>query len=336
MQHPASVMHACLVGMTMRAVVVAVLTLGVLSHAIAQSYPFKPLRVIVPFPPAGAVDIISRAFSARLSQAIGQAIVVENRAGAGGTIGSDLVAKAAPDGYTLLVSSSSTHSIAPAMGTKLPYDSVRDFTAIINIGEGRSVLVVPAQSQWKTLQDLIGYIRARPGQANYASAGVGTIAHLNNESFVQAAGLQMVHIPYKGTALAVPDLLSGRITMMVDSLTSAMPQIQAGKLRALAISGAGRSAALPDVPTYIEAGLKGFIPPTSYQGLWGPAGLPGPVVQRLNAESNRALQSAELREQLAKYGVEPLGGPPEIFAATVRRDIDRWSEVIKRGNIKSE
>ena len=161
------------------------------------------------------------------------------------------------------------------------------------------------------------------------------LAHLNNESFVQQAGLQVVHVPYKGTAMAVPDLLSGQITFMVDSITSASPQVQAGKLRALAINGSRRSATLPDVPTYVEAGLTGFQSGSTYQGLWGPAGLPGAIVQRLNAEANRLLQGAETREQLAKIGVEPVGGTPEEFAATIQRDIARWREVIRRGNIQA-
>jgi tripartite-type tricarboxylate transporter receptor subunit TctC len=304
--------------------------------AIAQTYPVKPIRMVVPFPPAGAVDIVGRAVAGSLSQSLGQPIVVENRAGAGGAIGSDMVAKAAPDGYTLLSSSSSTHSIAPALTPKLPYDALRDFTAVVNIGEGRSVLVVPASAPWKALEEFIAHAKARPGQISYASAGVGTIAHLNNESFVQAAGLQVLHVPYKGTALAVPDLLAGRITMMVDALTSAMPHLRGGKLRALAINGRARSAALPDVPTYSEAGLTGYVPPSSYQGIWGPAGLPVTVVQRLNAETNKVLQGADLREQLAKFGVEPVGGTPEAFAATVRRDMERWGDVIRRGNIKPE
>ena len=300
----------------------------------AQSYPVKPIRLIVPFPTPGAVDIVGRSMAARLSQSLGQPFVVENRAGAGGVIGSELVARASPDGYTLLTSSSSTHSIAPAMDPKLPYDTAKDFTPIINFGEGRSVLVVAANSPWKNLMDLVNYVKARPGQANYASAGIGTIAHLNNESFVQQAGLQAVHVPYKGTALAVPDILSGQITFMVDSITSATPQVLGGKLRALAINGSRRSATLPEVPTYVEAGLAGFQSGSTYQGMWGPAGLPGPIVQRLNGEVNRLLQTAETREQMAKLGVEPVGGTPEEFGATVQRDIARWSEVIKRGNIK--
>ena len=302
----------------------------------SQSYPVKPIRLIVPFPTPGAVDIVGRSMAARLSQALGQPIVVENRAGAGGVIGSEIVARAAPDGYTLLTSSSSTHSIAPAMDPKLPYDTARDFTPIVNFTEGRAVLVVAASSPWKNLMDLVSYLKSRPGQANYASAGIGTIAHLNNESFVQQAGVQVVHVPYKGTALAVPDILSGQITFMVDSITSATPQVLGGKLRALAINGARRSATLPDVPTYVEAGLAGFQSGSTYQGLWGPAGLPPPIVQRLNSEANRVLQSPETREAMAKLGVEPVGGSPEEFGATVQRDIARWSEVIKRGNIKPQ
>ena len=300
----------------------------------SQSYPVKPIRLIVPFPTPGAVDIVGRSMAARLSQALGQPIVVDNRAGAGGVIGSEIVARAAPDGYTLLTSSSSTHSIAPAMDPKLPYDTARDFTPIVNFGEGRSVLVVAANSPWKNLMELVGSLKSRPGQGNYASAGIGTIAHLNNESFVQQAGLQVVHVPYKGTALAVPDILSGQITFMVDSITSATPQVLGGKLRALAINGARRSVTLPEVPTYVEAGLTGFQSGSTYQGLWGPAGLPPPIVQRLNSEANRVLQSTETREQMAKLGVEPVGGSPEEFGATVQRDIARWSEVIKRGGIK--
>lgn len=312
------------------------LTASVAASAQAQSYPVKPIRLIVPFPSPGAVDIVGRTMATRLSQALGQNFVVENRAGAGGVIGSEIVARAAPDGYTLLTSSSSTHSIGPALDPKLPYDTARDFTPIVNFGEGRSVLLVSASSQWKTLLELVNWVKARPGQANYASAGIGTIAHLNNESFVQQAGLQVVHVPYKGTQLAVPDILSGQITFMVDSITTAAPQVLGGKMRALAINGSRRSATLPEVPTYVEAGLTGFQSGSTYQGLWGPAGLPAAIVQRLNSEANRILQTPETREAMAKLGTEPVGGTPEEFGAKVQSDIARWSEVIRRGNIKPQ
>ncbi len=326
-------MRKCSLGVAVRWAVLAIIASPATSLQ-AQSYPVKPIRLIVPFPTPGAVDIVGRSMAVRLGQALGQPFVVENRAGAGGAIGSELVARAAPDGYTLLTSSSSTHSIAPALDSRLPYDAARDFTAIVNFGEGRSVLLVAANAPWKNLMDLVNDLKMRPGQANYASAGIGTIAHLNNESFVQQAGLQVVHVPYKGTALAVPDILSGQITFMIDSITSATPQVVGGKLRALAINGSRRSATLPDVPTYVEAGLTGFQSGSTYQGMWGPARLPAPIVQRLNSEANRILQTAEAREQMAKLGVEPVGGTPEEFGATVQRDIARWSEVIRRGNIK--
>lgn len=300
----------------------------------AQNYPAKPIRLIVPYPPGGAVDILGRAVAQRLGDALGESVVIDNKPGAGGLIGTELAAKAAPDGYTLVVSSASTHSIAPALNPRLPYHAQKDFAPVIEISIGPNLIMVPAASPHKTLLDLIAYARAHPGQLNYGSAGAATIGHLVSESFAQAAGIKVVHIPYKGVALAMPDLFSGQLAFMFDSLVSGQSNVRGGKVRALAVTGPRRAPTLPEIPTFAEAGLAAFDFDGAYFGMWAPAGTPAAVVSRLNGEMNKLLQTPAMREQLARLGAEPVGGTPERFAASIARDTERWTKVVRDAGIK--
>ena len=305
--------------------------------AVAQTWPSKPVRMITPFPPAGSLDVVGRAVTARLSTALGQPVVLENRAGAGGAIGSEAVARSPADGYTLLLSSASTHSIAPALQPKLPYDPIKDFTAIVELHPGgTNVLIVAVNAPWKTAGELVAYAKANPGKLTYGTGGIGTVPHLTTAALAAYTGTDLLHVPYKGAALVMPDLIAGRVGFIFESIISVQPHVSGGKVKALGVSGAKRSPLLPDVPTYAESGLPGFQAPGAYMGLWGPAGLPGPVVARLNSEVNRMLQSPDMKEQLAKLGIEPTGGTPEAFAEKVRTDRAKWGEIVTKTGIKAE
>jgi tripartite-type tricarboxylate transporter receptor subunit TctC len=304
--------------------------------ALAQSYPTKPIRLVVPFPAGGATDLLARSIAQRLGQGLGQTVVVENKAGAGGSLGSAEVAKAAPDGYTLLIATSSTHSIGPHLNPKLPYRTTgpdSDFTPIAHVADATNVLLVPLDLPVKNVAELIAYAKARPGQLNYASSGNGTIVHLTTEAFKSQAGLYITHIPYRGTALAIPDLVSNKVQMLFDSIVSGMPHVKDGKLKALAVSGKTRSALAPELPTVAESGLPGFQS-TTWFGIYGPRGLPADITVKLNAEFNKAMQSAEVRERMARLGadVAPANTPAQ-FAAMVQADSDRWAVIIRERRI---
>ena len=266
----------------------------------AQPYPNRPLRLVIPFPPVGATDIIGRILAQKLGPALGQNMLVENKPGAGGAIGSDIAAKSAPDGYTILIGTSSTHSVGPALGVKLPYDAVRDFAPVVHLSDAPRVLVVSSTLPFKNVSELIA-ARARPGAYNYSSSGVGTTVQLSAEAFKLAAKIDLTHIPYKGTALAFTDLATGQVALMFDSIVSVQPSLKSGKVRALGVTSARRSPLMSDVPTMVEAGVPGLIDET-YFGLWAPAGTPAAVIAKLNAEANRIRQGAEMKEQLAQQG----------------------------------
>jgi tripartite-type tricarboxylate transporter receptor subunit TctC len=300
-------------------------------QALAQ-YPQRALKMIVPFPPAGATDVVGRIVAQKLTERLGQSVVVENRPGAGGTIGSDLVAKSAPDGYTILMATSSTHSIGPVL-QKLPYDPIRDFAAITHVANVPNVLVVSPKLPVASVKELIAHAKANPGKLNFASSGVGTIVHLNAELFKMLTGVDMVHVPYKGTALSIPDVANGNIAMLFDSLASVMPHVKAGNVRPLAVNAPQRSPLLPEVPTLAEAGLPAFDRYTWF-GMFAPAGTPPEVVRRLQAEVAAALKAPDLRERFDAVGAEPVGSTPEQFVERIRSDSVKWSEVIKAGNVK--
>ncbi|HSV53568.1 MAG TPA: tripartite tricarboxylate transporter substrate binding protein [Burkholderiaceae bacterium] len=294
--------------------------------AVAQPYPQKPVRLIVPFPAGGATDIFARALSQKLGEKLGQAVVVENRPGAGGTIGSDAVAKAAPDGYTLLLATSSTHSIGPTLNPRIPYDAVKDFTPISHVGNAPSIMLVPNSSPAKTVKEWIDHARKSPGQLNYASSGNGTIVQLTSELFKSQAGLFIVHIPYKGTALAMPDLISGKVDVLFDSLPTGLPHVREGRLRALGVTSLKRSPLVPDIPPIADT-VPGYESNTWF-GLFGPRGLPQDILAKVNTAANQVLADAEVKDKLARLGIEAVGGTPVQFTQMVAADTAKWKKII--------
>ena len=314
---------------------IPLLAITPLVYAQAGSYPTKPIRLVVPFPPGGATDILARAIGQRFSEVLGQPVIVDNRPGAGGNIGSELVAKAAPDGYTLLMGTVGTHAINPSLYAKMPYDHVKDFAPVILVAGVPNVLVVHPSVPARTVGEFIAYAKANPGKLNFASSGSGTSIHLAGELFKVMAGVQMTHIPYKGSAPAIQDLLGGQVQLMFDNLPSALPQIKAGKLRALAVTSANRTPALPDVPTVAEAGLAGFEA-SSWFGVLAPAGTPPATIARLNAEGVKWLATPEAKERMHNLGANAAGGTPEDFAAHIRAETVKWARVVKDSGAKAE
>ncbi|WP_313300608.1 tripartite tricarboxylate transporter substrate binding protein [Diaphorobacter sp.] len=318
------------------ALLVAGLACATGSTAWAQSgaaWPAKPIRVIVPFPASGATDLISRVLAQRVSQDMGQQLVVDNKPGAGGTIGTAEVAKAQPDGYTILFTTSSTHAISPHLMPKLNYNVTRDFTPIAHVADAASVLLVTPSLPVKNVQELISYAKQHPGKVNYATSGNGTIVHLNTAAFAARAGVELTHVPYKGTAQSITDLASGQVQMLFDSIPTGMPHVASGRLRALAVTGEQRSALAPELPTIAESGLPGYASVTWF-GVYGPAGMKPELVQKINAAFNAAIQSPEVATALAKLGAEPAKpGTPAQFESMVKADSARWAKVIKDNHI---
>ncbi len=292
--------------------------------------------MVIPFPAGGATDIIGRTIAQKLASALGQQVVVENRPGAGGTIGADAVAKSTPDGHTLLMATSSTHSIGPALNPKMPYDAFRDFAPIAHIADAPSVLVVGASSPARTVQELAALLRKNPGRYNFGSSGIGTYPHLAAEMFKwRAGGLFVVHIPYRGTGLVITDLVAGQIAFLMDSIVSAQPHVRDGKVRALAVTGAKRSSSLPNVPTFTESGIPN-MEFSNWFGLFAPAGTPDDIVARLNRELNTITRSPEVTERLERAGAQAASGTAEQFARIYKDEYESWKAVIQRANIKPE
>jgi tripartite-type tricarboxylate transporter receptor subunit TctC len=302
----------------------------------AQSWPAKPIRLVIPFPAGGATDIIGRLMAQKLGAVLGQQVVVDNKPGAGGTLGADIAAKAAPDGYTLLLSTSSTHSIGPALNPKLPYDAFRDFTPVAMVATAPSVLVVGRDFPAQTTQELVQLLKRNPGKYNFGSSGIGTYPHLSAEMFKwRAGGLYVVHIPYRGTGLVITDLVAGQIAFLMDSIVSAQPHIKDGKVRALGVTSAKRSPSLPQVPTMAEAGVPNLVL-ANWFGFFGPPGMPADMVQRLNRELNVIVRQPDVIERMGNFGAEPGGGTPEQFARLYREEHETWKALIARTNIKAE
>ena len=306
----------------------------IVAPALAQSYPNRPVRLIVPFPAGGATDILARALSIKLGEKLGQPLIVENRPGAGGTIGADAAAKSTPDGYTLLLATSSTHSIGPAINPKIPYDAVADFTPLGYVATSPNVVLVPNTSPVKSVRELIDYAKKNPGKLNYASSGNGTIVHLTTELFKAMANVYMLHIPYRGTALAIPDLVSGKVDVLFDSLVTGLPHVKDGKLRALAVTSAARTTLAADLPAVAEV-LPGFES-TTWFGLYGPKGLNADIVLRINTALNAALADADVKERFARLGAEPTGGSAPRFAQVVKADNDKWKAIIAERKITAD
>ena len=313
------------------------LLMACVTGASAQTaWPERPVRVIVPFPASGATDLVARVVAQRVSTDLGQQMVIDNKPGAGGTIGAAEAAKAPADGYTLLFTTSSTHAISPHLMPRLAYDARKDFTPVAHVADAPSVLLVTNALPVKTVGELIAYAKANPGKLNYASSGNGTIVHLNTAAFMAQAGIEMTHIPYKGTALAIPDLIAGQTQVLFDSLPTGMPHAKAGRLRALAVTSEKRSSLAPELPTLAESGLPGFSSVTWF-GVYLPAGAPPALVARVHQAFAKAVKSPEVAASLAKLGVEPAApSTPAQFATMVQADSNRWAAVIRQHKISIE
>jgi len=304
------------------------------TFAQADAWPSKqPLRIVVPFAPGGNSDILARVFAEKLQVSLKQTVVIENKAGAGGVIGADSVAKAAPDGYTLLLGTISTHGINPALMPKMPYDAAKDFAPVWLIGTLSNVILVGAEQPWKTVQELIRAAKAKPASIPFGSAGQGTSQHMSGETLMLAAGIELTHVPYKGSGPAMQDLVAGQIPMTVDSFLVAAPHLQSGKVRALAVTSAQRTAVLPNVPTLAESGLPGFDV-ASWQAVFAPAGTPVAIVQRLNSELQAIAAMPDVKARLSAMGVDHTPNTPIQFAEFQRGELVKWAKVVKDGNIK--
>jgi tripartite-type tricarboxylate transporter receptor subunit TctC len=305
--------------------------------AVAQTaaYPAKPVRLIVPAAPGGGADFLARIVSTKLQEQTGQSFVVDNRAGASGTIAADLTAKSPADGYTVLLGQSTSMAIAPHMYAKLPYDTLRDLTAVTLVAEVPNMLVVHPSVPANSVKDLIALAKAKPELLNFGSAGNGAPSHLAGEMFKTAAGVKLTHVPYKGAGPAVNDLVAGQIQVMFAPMVAVLPQVKAGRLRALAVTSAQRSAAVKDLPTLAESGLPGFEI-SSWFGFFVPAATPAAVVERLHAETVKALKSPDVVERMAREGAEPVGNTPAEFTAYVGAEFTKFGKVVKDNNIKSD
>jgi tripartite-type tricarboxylate transporter receptor subunit TctC len=312
---------------------VFVLAFGLVATAAFAQYPERPIRIVAPSTPGDAPDVIARALAEKLSPALGQPVVVENKPGAGGVVGSEFVAKSPADGYTLIMGNAGSHGINAALYPKLAYDPVRDFAPVALVATSPNVLVINPAVPAATVAQFIAYAKANPGALNYASGGNGSSAHLSAELLKQMAGIEMTHIPYKGASPAIADVVAGNAQVFIGNLPPVLPQVKAGKLRALGVTTLARSAELPDVPTIAEAGLPGYET-VAWFGVFAPAATPPAVLARLNAEINRIVATPEFRETLTRLGTVPAPGTPEAFAARIAADVAKWKRVVTAGNIK--
>ena len=304
--------------------------------ALAQTnYPAKAIRYVVPFPAGGPLDIVARALGQELSKSWGQPVVIDNRPGAGGNIGADFVAKSPADGYTILMGAVSTHAINITLYSKLPYDPIRDFAPVTLITSVPNVLVLHPSVPAKNVRELMALAKARPGQLNFASGSTGSAGHLAGELFKSMAGVDMTHIPYKGAAPAVVDLIAGHVSLMFDNLSSALPNIKIGRVRALAVTTLKRSPLLAELPTISEQGLRGFDISTWF-GIFAPAGTPPEIIARLNAETVRILHTPEMKERLVILGAEPVGNRPDEFAAFIKAEIPKYAKVVRDSGAKAD
>jgi tripartite-type tricarboxylate transporter receptor subunit TctC len=308
---------------------------GLLTQAQAQNFPTRPITLVIPFAPGGSTSIVGRGIADKMSELLGEKVIVDNRPGAGGTVGTRAVAKSDPDGYTLVLGYTGTLAIGPSLFKKAGYDPRKDFAPIGVIGNAPNSLVVHPSFPAKTVAELIVYAKANPGKVNFGSAGAGTASHITGEYFARSAGISLVHVPYKGTGPALVDLIGGHIPMAFAPIPASHPNVSAGTLRALAVTSTTRSSLMPDVPTLAEAGLQGFDA-SLYYGLAAPAGTPRPIVEKLNRVLRDALASDEVKKQLAADGTEITPGTPEDYADFIDKDEKKWSQLVKASGVEQE
>jgi len=301
--------------------------------ALAQAYPDKPIRLIVPFAPGGGGDTLARSVSAAASEALGQQVVVENKPGAGGNVGSELAARAPADGYTILYGTNGTHAINHALYSRTGFDPIKDFQPVSRLTRIAGIVVVTNKMPVNSVKELLDYVRANPGKVNFGSAGNGTTSHVAGEMFKQVANVDIIHIPYRGNGPAMVDLTAGQVQMMIDVMPAAYPHVKSGNIRALAVTTATRVGSVSELPTLAEAGLPGFDM-SAWDGIWAPAGTPRPIIDKLNAAFNAALQSAAVRDRLVTMGAEPVGGKPEDLGRHVTGELARWAEVVKKSGAR--
>jgi len=313
--------------------IIAITALAAASTVVAQNYPSKPIRMIVPSTPGGSVDTLARSVGPRLTEKWGQQVIVDNRSGAGGAIAGELVAKAPPDGYTLLVGTIASLATNVSLQKKLPYDPVKDFAPVTLLATQNLMLLVHPSLPVKSVKDVTALAKKRPGSLSFASAGNGTGGHLSGELYKMLAGIDMLHIPYKGVAPAMIDVVSGQVTMTFASILSGSQQVKAGRLRALSVTGARRSAAVPELPTMVEAGVAGYESATWY-GIVAPAGTPADIVNRLHGEIAGILKSPEMNDRLSKEGADPVGSTPAEFGRHIQNEVEKWRKVIKAAGIQ--
>lgn len=315
---------------TLAAAVTATMAFAV--HA-ATPYPTKPIRIIVAYTPAGATDILARVVGQKLSESWGQPVIVDNRAGAAGNIGTEVAAKANPDGYTLIMGTAGTHGINVSLYRQLNWHPVKDFAPVSLVAMVPNIMVVNNALPFKNVKDLIAYAKANPGKLSYGSPGNGSTAHLSMELFKSMTGTNLVHIPYKGSAGVLADVMGGQIAVTIDNMPPYLPQVKAGKIRALAVSPAKRSTAAPDIPTIAEAGVPGYDS-GAWFGLLAPAGTPKDIVSKLSVETARILKMPDVNKRISELGGEPVGSTPEEFAALIKSEIAKWAKVIKEANVE--
>lgn len=320
---------------TLATSVAALAILASVTCAAAQDYPNRPITLVVPFPPGGSTSIVARIIADKMSESLGQQIVIDNRGGAGGTIGSRAVSKTAPDGYTILLGYTGTLAIGPSLYPNVGYDPRKDFAPIGLIGHAPNSLVVHPSFPAKSVRELVDYARANPGKVQYGSAGVGTVSHVSGVYFANAAGIQLAHVPYRGTGPAIADLLGGHIPMAFAPIPATHANIDSGKLRGLAITSAKRSTLVPDIPTIAESGVPEFEA-SLYYGLVAPPGTPRAIIERLNKELNKTLASEDVRKRLATDGAEPVPGTPEDYAKHIDEDERKWAQVVKASGARAE
>jgi tripartite-type tricarboxylate transporter receptor subunit TctC len=316
-------------------VVAAAVLASAASIAFAQAFPSRPITIVIPFPPGGISDNSTRLISQKAAEGLGQPIVIENRPGAGGQIGADVVKKARPDGHTLYLANIGSHGINQSLYSKLSYDPTKDFDPITVLFSSPTLVLVPASSPVKSMSELVAYAKANPGKVSYGSQSIGSGGHLSGEIMKARNGLQMTHVPYKGSAPALIDLVGGRIDFLFDPITTALPFVKDGRARALAITSDKRSPLAPDVPTIVELGYAGYdVNP--WFGLAAPAGTPRPVIDRLNAEFVKALKDPEVVKRLSDQGIDTVGGSPEAFAQFIQSETARWTDVVKTSGAKAD